>query len=195
MCHIQQQWKPHPLMGYTERSRWQDPTRLWLAGGARSQPGIGVSGARVSANTQRIFTHAQEQAGKINSLWQHRMVLSFPSAASWGRGSVPPHLQAGGRAKATSSHPKSRCEAKTQLRPIPADAVAPQTVGKGRSPPGTVTPPACHAAASQARTVFFLQSPLGPGSNLKASAPNHPGLQELKKTPIRGPGSWKHKSV
>lgn len=33
------------------------------------------------ANTQGIFTHAQEQGGKANSPWQPHMFSSFPSAA------------------------------------------------------------------------------------------------------------------
>lgn len=151
---------------------------------------------RVSANTQGIFTRAREQAEKINSPGNSVCfcLSHHPPPGEWAP--FPPLLQAAGWAKVTLSHPKSWCRAKTQLRAVLTGAVSPLSTREGRSPLVTVTPPACHAAASQARTVFFLQSPLGPGSNLEASAPNHPGLQELKKKkPIRGPGSCKHKSV
>lgn len=179
-------------MGCTGRSGSWDQLKPWLAGRAPSQLHVGVSGVRAAANTQGIFTHAQEQAGKTNSLWQLRMVLSFPSAVSWEMGSILPHLQATGRAKATSSNPKSCCKAKTPLRPTPAGAAAPLSRGEA---PGGQQHSQPTALLSQALTGFFLQSPLGPGSNLEASAPNHPGLQELKKNPIRDPGSCKHKSI
>lgn len=156
MCHTWQQLKAHPLMCYTERSHPQNPPRPLLAGGTPSQPHIGVSGVRVSANTQRIFTHAGEQAGKIKCLWQLHMALSFPSTTSWKAGSIPLQLQAAGRAKATSSHPKSWRRAKTQLWPIPTCAMAPLSRGNKRSPLSTATPAALCVAASQASQAWAV---------------------------------------
>lgn len=130
----------------------------WLAGGAPSQLHVWFSGVRAAANTQGIFTHAQEQAGKMNSLWQLRMVLSFPSAISSEMGSILPHLQAAGRAKATSSNPKSWCRAKTHLRPAPAGAGTPP----GREKPLSTAAPPAHGAAQPGSDCFFPAVTFGP---------------------------------
>lgn len=170
MCYIRQWLKLYPLMCYTGRCRWWGAFAVWRWGfrceGFCQHPGD---------------FHTCLGAGRKNKFsWQLRMLLSFPSSpGEWAPS--PPLLQAAGWAKVALSHPISWCRAKTQLRPVLTGAVSPLSSRERRSPLVTVTPPACHAAASQAQTVFFLQSPLGPGSNLEASAPNHPGLQELKK--------------
>lgn len=145
-------------MGCTARSGSWDQLKPWLAGWAPSQLHMGLSGVRAAANTQGIFTHAQGQAGKMNSLWQLRMVLSLPSAISWEMGSILPHLQAVGhdiihqqKSKATSNNPKSWCRAKTQLRPTPAAAVAPLSRGEA---PRAQQHPQPTALLSQAWLVF-----------------------------------------
>lgn len=102
--------------------------------------------------------------------------------------------QEGGKKKHTNSHWQLH-----MFSSFPSAALAPGGCFHGQAGKQLQVPKICvygqHPAPGGAGAVFLLQAPLGPGSNLEASAPNHPGLQELKKKPIRDPGSCKHKSV